>query len=78
MASQVDMMNMNKIVDVIRDKKRASHIDVVMMSGLSISVYEKLRPYVTQLFIHKVRYNKPEKMWEWIEDTKIIPHGDRT
>ena len=65
------MSKMNRMVETIRKEKKISKVRLVMQSGISISYYEKLKPFVEELFANSVRYNRDERMWEAIESQDL-------
>jgi len=42
-----------------------------MTSGISNSYYEKLKPYLEELFSHSLRYEKETKTWNAIEQEDV-------
>ena len=65
-----EMSRMNKMVEIIRKEKKISKVQLVMKSGISISYYEKLKPYMEELFQHSIRFDKDLKCWIAIEVTE--------
>ena len=63
MASQFDMSKMTNLVNIIQEHKRIGRVDLVMKASISISSYDKIKPYLQELFKHKVRYEKASKEW---------------
>jgi len=63
MTSRKEMSRMNRMVDCIRKEKRITKVQLVMKSGISISYYEKLKPFMEELFQHTIRYDKDTKSW---------------
>ncbi len=71
MTTRKEMSKMNRMVETIRKEKKISKVRLVMQSGISISYYEKLKPFVEELFANSVRYNRDERMWEAIESQDL-------
>jgi len=71
MTTQKEMWRINKLVDIIQREKRISKVRLVMLSGISNSYYEKLKPYVEEIFPHKVRYDRETKTWCVIEQETV-------
>ena len=67
MTTRKEMSKMNRMVETIKRERKISKVRLVMQSGISISYYEKLKPFVEELFGDFVRYNKDDRMWEAIE-----------
>lgn len=77
MTTQKEMSRINRIVEIIEKEGRISKIQLVMKSGISISYYEKLKPFIEEIYPHKVRYDRITKMWykitsEMIEDENVL------
>jgi len=71
MTTRKEMSKMNRMVETIRKEGKISKVRLVMQSGISISYYEKLKPFVEELFADSIRYNKDERMWEAIESKSV-------
>ena len=63
MASKKDMKKMNAMVAEIKKSKSIDRIQLVMRTGISVSTYDKLRPYMAEIFKHSVAYDATEKTW---------------
>jgi hypothetical protein len=64
------MSKINKLVEIIQKEGPISKIQLVMKSGISLSCYEKLKPFVEEIYPHKVRYDKETKTWHDIISQK--------
>jgi len=53
-------------MEIIQKEKVISKVQLVMQSRISISYYEKLKPFLEEIYQHKVRYDKSDKMWRAI------------
>ncbi|MBS3923314.1 MAG: hypothetical protein KGZ37_09245 [Nitrosarchaeum sp.] len=76
MTSQKELSKINRMVKIIEDAKVISKVQLVMRSGLSISYYEKLKPYMEEIYSHKIKYDRSEKVWRSIEQS--TRDGDNT
>lgn len=63
MTTQKEMSRINRLVEIIEKKGTISKIQLVMDSGISISYYEKLKPFMEKICYHKVRYDNVTKNW---------------
>ena len=63
MTTRKELSKINKLVEIIQKEKVISKVRLVMNSGISISYYEKLRPFIEEIYPHKVRYDKETKTW---------------
>lgn len=75
MTSKKEMVKINSLVEIIQREGKISKVQLVMKSRISISYYEKLKPYMEEICYHKVRYDNTTKNWmvvkgEDIEDEK--------
>jgi len=66
MTTQSEMTKINRLMEIIEKEKVISKVRLVMQSRISISYYEKLKPFLEELYRHKVRYDKSDKMWRAI------------
>ena len=66
------MRKINRLLEVILKEKTISKVRLVMQSGISISYYEKLKPFLEELYSHKVQYDKFTGTWKAIKDEEII------
>lgn len=67
MTSQREMSKINKMVQIILKEKAISKVQLVMRSGISISYYEKLKPFMDELFENRIQYDKELKLWKSLE-----------
>jgi len=71
MTSQREMSKINRMVDIIIKEGVISKVQLVMRSGISISYYEKLRPFMEELYPHKIQYDKSMKVWRAIKQEDV-------
>jgi len=71
MTTQKEMSRINRIVETIEKEGTISKIQLVMRSGISISYYEKLKPFIEEIYSHKVRYDRITKNWSAIKADNI-------
>lgn len=67
MTTRKEMSKINKMVEVIQKEGTISKVRLVMMSGISISYYDKLKPFMEEIYSHKVRYCKETKTWQAVK-----------
>lgn len=75
MTTQKEMSKINKMMEIIQKEETISKVQLVMRSGISISYYEKLRPFLEEIYQHKVRYDKTLKMWKAIRQEEVETDG---
>lgn len=67
MTTQKEMSKINKMVRIIEREGRIGKVQLIMASGISISYYDKLKPFMEELLPHVVRYDKETKTWQAIK-----------
>lgn len=71
MTSQREMSKINKILEIILQEGVISKVQLIMRSGISISYFEKLKPFLEEIYQHKVQYDKSMKVWRAIKSEDI-------
>ena len=73
MTTQKEMSRINRMVQIIQKEGTISKVQLVMRSGISISYYEKLRPFLEEIYPHKIQYDKFTKSWRAVKPEDIEP-----
>ena len=71
MTTRKEMSRINKMAQIIERAGTISKVMLVMNSDISISYYEKLKPFMEEIYPHKVRYDKESKTWCVIKQEQI-------
>ena len=71
MTTQKEMSRINKLVEIIEKEGSINKVQIVMKSGISLSYYEKLKPFLEELFPHRIRYDKETKTWHTIKQEQV-------
>jgi len=71
MTTQKEMSRINDLVETIEKHGPISNVQLVIRSRIGISYFEKLRPFLLEIYPHKVRYNKSTKLWHTIKSEQI-------
>ena len=71
MASKTDMKNMHRLLETIKKNGAIDKYQLIMQSGLSISLYDKLKPFLLEVFKHQVDYDSKSKLWTWLVTEEI-------
>jgi len=71
MTTRMEMTKINRLMETVKKEKNISKVHLVMQSGLSISYFEKLRPFLLEIYSHNIRYDKQERLFKWIESVKV-------
>ncbi len=72
MTSQRELTKINRLLHIIENNSPISKVELVMKSGLSISYFEKLKPFLEEIYVDKVRYDKSTKCWSSIIPKDVI------
>ena len=72
MTTSKEMRRINTLVDIIQKEEKISKVRLVMQSGMSLSYYEKLKPFLEEIYPHKVQYDKITKVWSAIKQEEIV------
>lgn len=71
MASQKEMRKMERMVQIIEREGVISKVQLVMKAMISISYYEKLKPFMEELYAHRVQYDKDTRTWRAIRNKQL-------
>ena len=71
MTTQKEMRKINRLMEIIQKEEKIGKIPLIMKSGISISYYEKLKPFLEEIYPHKVQYDRLTKVWFAIKQTEI-------
>ncbi len=67
------MSRLNDMVRIIEESGKIDKVDLVIRARIGISYYDKLKPFLEKIYVHKVRYDKESRMWESLKpDTPQI------
>ena len=71
MTTRKEMTKINRLVEIIQKNKTISKVQLVMASGFSISYFEKLRPFLLEIYQHKIEYDPIDKLFKYTEVEEI-------
>lgn len=57
---------MNKLFEIIKKHRRINKYDLMDEARISISTYEKIKPWIEHKFPNFVKYDQKTKGWLWI------------
>jgi hypothetical protein len=63
MTTRKEMSRLNEILRIIQEEKRISKVQLVLKTRISISYFDKLRPFLMELYGDFIRYDKDEKVF---------------
>ncbi len=67
MTTPTEIKRLEKIVKIIKENSPISNVQIVLKSQLSISYFDKLRPFVIELYSDIIQWRKDEKLWYYIK-----------
>ena len=56
----------NRFKELVKKEGRIHKFEIMNQLGISISTYEKLKPWLEYTFFKFMKYDKEMKRWEWI------------
>ena len=69
MTTRKEMSRINRLVELIQKNKKMSRVDLIMASGLSISYFDKLKPFMLNIYQEQIRYENG--IFESIKNVKV-------
>ena len=70
MTTRKEMQNINKLVRIIQKEGHISKVQLILNSGFGISSYEKLKPFLEEIYPHKVQYDRTARIWKNVEEKR--------
>jgi len=70
LTSQKEMQKINSLRNIILREKVISKVRLVMMAKISISYYDKLKPFLEEIYHYEIQYDKGSKNWLAIESNE--------
>lgn len=62
-----DMKNANRLLNIIKKAEAINKYNLILQSEMSISVYDKLKPFLLHIWPNSVSYNTKTKIWTWLK-----------
>jgi len=66
MATKSMYLHANRIIEIIKLEGEIHKFDLIEQARISLSLYEKLKPWIEYRFADFVTYDKTTKKWKWI------------
>ena len=63
LTSQKEMQKINSLRNIILREKSISKVRLVMEAKISISYYDKLKPFLEEIYSYEIQYDKGSKNW---------------
>lgn len=71
MTTRKEMTRINRLVELIEKNGEMTKVDLVMASSISISYFDKLRPFLLQLYAHRIIYDKEKSRFVAIRSQDV-------
>jgi len=65
--SRLQHLRAKRIIDLIQKEKKIHKFELIRVIGISISTYEKLKPWLEYTYSHVLRYEKETQQWIFVE-----------
>ena len=69
LTTRKEMSRINRLVELIQKNKKISRVDLIMASGMSISYFDKLKPFLLTIYQEQIRYENG--IFESIKSVKV-------
>lgn len=71
MTTRKEMSRLNELLRIIQKEGRISKVQLVIQARIGISYFDKLRPFLLELYGDYVRYDKDTKEFVSLQDAKV-------
>jgi len=71
MTTRKEMSKINKLRDIIRKNKKIGKVQLVMASGMSISYFNNIRPFLLEIYQHEIEYDPIDKLFKYHRIEKV-------
>ena len=69
LTTRKEMSRINRLVELIQKNKKISRVNLIMASGMSISYFDKLKPFLLNIYEEQIRYENG--IFESIKNVKV-------
>jgi len=52
-----EMSRINRLVEIIQREKKISRVNLILASGISISYFDKLKPFMLSIYAEQITYD---------------------
>ena len=70
MTTRKEMSRLNDLVRIIEEAGKIDKVDLVIRARIGISYFDKLKPFLEKIYVHKVRYDVETRMWYSLKTEK--------
>ena len=67
MTTRKEMSKINRLLEIIQKNKKISKVQLVLASGMSISYFDKLKPFLLEIYHHKIEYDPIDRLFKYTE-----------
>ncbi len=64
MTTRKEMNKINRLLEIIEKNGQISKVNLVMASGMSISYFNVLKPFLLEIYKHKIQYDTVDKLFK--------------
>ena len=72
MTTRKEMSKINRLAEIINREKKINKVRLVMASGISISYFEKLRPFLLEIYQDSIRFDKEDGLFHSIKSITLF------
>ena len=65
MTTRKEMTKINRLLEIIKANGKIDRVALVMASGMSISYFNNLKPFLLEIYKHKVEYDPMDKLFKY-------------
>ena len=71
MTTRKEMSRLNEMLAIIQKEKQISKVQLVLKARIGISYFDKLRPFLLELYGDYITYDKDAKVFRSLQDAKV-------
>jgi len=57
LTTRKEMSRINRLVEIIQREKKISRVNLILASGISISYFDKLKPFMLSIYGEQITYD---------------------
>ena len=71
MTTRKEMSRLNELLRIIQQEGQISKVQLIMRSGIGISYFDKLRPFLMELYGDYITYDKDKKLFISLQKAQV-------
>lgn len=72
MTTRKEMTKINRLLEIIQKNGKINKVNLIMASGLGISTFNNLRPFLLEMYKHKVEWDPELKLFVYTGDVQEL------